>query len=199
MAQPTQTLAKMQAARIEDVLARLDLPPETAGLLSGCKDSISAFLLLQEKGLLVDATKFAAHALPKREAVWWACMCSRHTAPAGQKEAELALLQAAEQWVRRPSDEQRRSAFALAQSSGFGSPEAWAAVAAFWSGDSMSPPDQPAVPPPPDAVGRAVAGAVALASVRVRPERHAQRLARFLESARDIASGGPGQLGPEEG
>ncbi|MCW3473904.1 DUF6931 family protein [Limobrevibacterium gyesilva] len=191
-------LMKMQAARIDDVLARLDLPAPTSALLAGCEDAAAAFVALEAKGLLADASKWAAHALPKREAVWWACMCTRHTAPADQPAAERGLVQAAEQWVRKPTDENRRAAFALAQEAGFTTPEAWAAVAAFWSGESMSPLGQPVVPPPPDAAGRAVAGAVALAAVRIHPERHADRLTKFLQSARDIAGGGPGHIGPEE-
>lgn len=192
-------LMKMQTAKLDVVLARLDLPEPAVGLVSGCKDAAGAFAVLEEKGMLVDAAKLAAHALPVREAVWWACMCARHTAPPDQPEGERGLVQAAEQWVRKPSDEQRRAGFALAQAAGFTSPEAWAAVAAFWSGDSMSPPGQPVVPPPPDAAGRAVAGAIALAAVRCKPERYSARLKRFLLSARDIAGGGPGHIGPEEG
>ncbi len=191
-------LMKMRAARLDEVLARLDLPAEAAGLVSGCKDAAAAFLILKEKGLLLDAAKWAAHALPKREAVWWACMCARHTAPRDQTQAERELVVAAELWVRKPSDENRRAAFALAQKAGFASAEAWTAMAAFLSGESMSPPDQPAVPPPADAAGRAVAGVVALAAVRGRPERHSARLARFLDSASDIANGGPGHLDPED-
>jgi hypothetical protein len=191
-------LAKLRIAKLADVLPRLDLAPPTAALLAGCPDAAAAFLLLQERGIPVDACKLAAHALPGREAVWWACMCARHTAPAEPAAAAQALLTAAELWVRKPTDENRRAAFALALESGFQSPEAWAAVAAFWNGDSMSPLGQPVVPPPPDAPGRAVAGAVALASVRDHPERHGHRLARFLDSARDIAGGGTGHIGHED-
>ena len=85
-----------------------------------------------------------------------------------------------------------------AQKSGFGSPEAWAAVAAFWSGDFLSPPDQPKVPPAPHLIGTAVAGAVQLASVRGDPARQLTRLNAFLASARDIAAGGVGRLEPEK-
>jgi hypothetical protein len=191
-------LMKMQAARLDEVLARLDLSAETAGLVSGCKDTAAAFLVLEQKGLLLEATKWAAHALPRREAVWWACMCIRHTAPKEQTQAERELVVAAELWVRKPSDENRRAAFALGQKVGFTSAEALIAMAVFLSGESLSPLDQPAVPPPADAAGRAVAGVVALAAVRGRPERHAARLARFLDSASDIANGGPGHLGPED-
>jgi hypothetical protein len=86
---------------------------------------------------------------------------------------------------------------ARAQTSGFSSPEAWAAVAAFWSEGSMAPPDQPAVPPAPHLAGTAVSGAIMLAAVRGRPERRLERLACFLDAARDIARGGAGRLPPE--
>jgi hypothetical protein len=38
-------------------------------------------LLIQE-GLFQDAVSFLAHALPKREAVWWAWVCARRAAGA---------------------------------------------------------------------------------------------------------------------
>jgi hypothetical protein len=53
------------------------------------------------------------------------------------------------------------------------------------------------VAPPPHLTGVAVAGAVALASVRNDAARQKQRLALFLRSAQDIAAGGSGRLAPE--
>ena len=61
----------------------------------------------------------------------------------------------------------------------------------------MAPPDAPKVPPAPHLTGLAVAGSVALAAVRGRAERRDGRLRRFLDSARDIASGGAGEIEPE--
>lgn len=90
-----------------------------------------------------------------------------------------------------------RAAMEEARRAGFQSPEAWAGVAAFWSGESLAPPDAPAVTPPPHLTGIAVAGALALASVRLDAARQPQRLAMFLQSAQDIAAGGPGRLPPE--
>ncbi len=139
--------------------------------------------------------RLLAHALPPREAVWWSCVCIRHTAPA-LAPAEAACLTAAEHWVRRPSDESRRAAFASAEVAGFAVSAAWACTAAFWSGDSMAPAGQPAVPPAPHLAGLAVAGAVTLASVRTQPEIQARNLSAFIGSARDIAAGGPGRLEP---
>jgi hypothetical protein len=84
-----------------------------------------------------------------------------------------------------------------AEKAGFGSPEAWAAVGAFWSGDSMAPPEAPKVPPQPHFTGLAVAGAIALAAVRGPATRRDARLKRFLVSAKDIATGGAGRLEAE--
>ena len=104
------------------------------------------------------------------------------------------MREGAEDWVRHQTDAYRRAAMARAQAAGFSSPEAWAAVAAFWSGDSMAPPEAPKVPPEPHLTGLAVAGSVALAAVRGRAVRRDERLRHFLGSVRDIASGGPGRL-----
>ncbi len=124
-------------------------------------------------------------------------MCAGHTAPPGQPGLEVQAREAAERWVRQQDDASRRQAMDLARQAGFKAPESWAAVAAFWSGDSMAPPGQPAVPPAPHLAGTAVAGAVALASVRGDPALRTGRLERFLTSLREIAGGGAGRLGHE--
>ena len=165
--------------------------------LQGCADVADAVARLEAGGFAIEAVRVLAHALPKREAVWWACMCASHTAPADLAEADRLARETAELWVRQQKDEQRRAAMTHAEASGFQTPEAWSGVAAFWSGASMSPPNVPAVPPPPEASGGAVAGAVALAAVRGEVSRRPDRLKRFLESGRNIAAGGPGRMPPE--
>lgn len=195
---PQQTLAKLQPVELPALYARINLPEEATAEVSSCTSAPEAITALETAGYRLEAARLFAYTLPKREAVWWACMCARHTAPANLPEADREALEAAEVWVRRQTDEVRRGAMDKAQHAGFQSPESWAAVGAFWSGDSMSPPDQPKVPPPPHAAGAAVAGAMALAAVRGDPARQQVRLTAFLQSARDIAAGGPGRLEPEK-
>jgi hypothetical protein len=84
-----------------------------------------------------------------------------------------------------------------ADKAGFDSPEAWAAVGAFWSGDSMAPLEAPKVPPQPHFTGLAVAGSVALSAARGQATRRDARLKLFLTSAKDIAGGGAGRLDAE--
>jgi hypothetical protein len=180
------------------VLPHLQLDTGAMPALAGCDNSLEALGRLEQAGLLIEATRLIAHTLPAREAVWWACACSRHTAPSGANPAtETTLRDAAEEWVRRPTDEHRRTAMKQAETAGFDSPEAWAAVAAFWSGDSMAPPEAPKVPPQPHFTGLAVAGAVALAAARGPAARRETRLRHFLVSAKDIATGGVGRIEAE--
>jgi hypothetical protein len=154
--------------------------------------------LLEAGGFLVEATKLLAYALPKREAVWWCCMCVAHTAPPDVPEPDRLARAAAEQWVRQPNDKNRRAAMSQAERTTFESPEALCAYAVFWSGETIGPEDQPATPPTPNMSCKVVAGAVYLAAVRGDPQREVARLKRFLESGRNIATGGPGRLPPEE-
>jgi hypothetical protein len=185
---------KLSAAEMSDVLQRCDMPPEAQSAIAGMQDIMGIIQALAQAGFPIEATRVFAHALPKREAVWWACMCATHTSPADIPEADRKARELSEVWVRQQSDEVRRAAMEEAKRAGFQSPEAWAAVAAFWSGDSLTPLNTPPVAPPVHLTGVAVAGAVALASVRGAANRQPQRLALFLQSAHDIAAGGPGRL-----
>jgi hypothetical protein len=180
------------------ILPRLELPPEAAAQVASCALASEALASLEAGGLLVEAARLCAHALPAREAVWWAARCAAATASADLPQIDQEARALAEAWVRQRSDAIRREAMDKAQLAGCTSAEAWAAVAAFWSGDSMAPADQPKVPPAPHLTGVAVAGAVVLASVRGDPARQSARLKRFLVSARDIAAGGAGHLERED-
>ena len=190
---PGRTQTKLNP-ELAALLPKAGLPQAAVGRLVDIAGTEAALEALEAADMLVEATRLAAHALPRREAVWWACMCARHNTPDALPPDDVAAIEAAELWVRSQTDESRRAAFDHAGRAGFNSPEAWAAVGAFWSGESLAPLGQAAVAPPAHVAAAAVAGSVALASVRDRPERRKERLRQFLASARDIAVGGPGRL-----
>ena len=191
-------LAKLRTTDWPVVLPRLALLDPALSLVARAVDAGAALETLVQAGLFTEAAKVLAFALPKRESVWWACMCARHTMPPALTEADRQALEAAEKWVFKGEDTVRREAFAHAEKAGFSSPEAWAAVGAFWSGDSMSPVGQAAVAPAPHLCGTAVSGSVLLAAVRGEPARRPARLVRFVASGREIADGGSGRIPPEE-
>ena len=191
-----QELTKLRPLELPALVARANLPEEATTKVARCISALDALATLEASGLRLEAARLFAHTLPNREAVWWACMCARHTAPANLAALERAALEAAEIWVRQQTDEVRHDAMSKAQQAGLQTPEAWAGFAAFLSGDSMSLPNLPKVPPAPHLTGDVVGGAVQLASVRGDPTRQPARLTLFLQSARDIAAGGTGWLEP---
>jgi hypothetical protein len=136
-----------------------------------------------------DAVRFLAVALPKREAVWWACLCARQAHGSNSPATVLSALQAAETWAANPSEDHRRAAFVAAEAAGLGTPAGCAAVAAFWSGGSLGPPHVATIAPPEHLTARGVAGAVQLAAVCAEPERAPEKYRRFLALGKDVADG----------
>lgn len=194
----TAPLPKL-ASPLPPLLPRLALDAEPAAAVAGAQTAADGIEQLLAHGFRNEAVRLAAHALPKREAVWWACMCAASVTDPPPSAADQAARAAAEAWVRQPADDAlRRAAWDAAQRTEFNSPEAWAAVGAFWSGGSMAPEGQPAVPPAEHLSGTAVGGAVMMAAVRGKPERAEARLDRFIAAAKDIAAGGAGRIPPEE-
>jgi uncharacterized protein DUF6931 len=184
------TKVKVSAA---EAAATVTLTPEAAALLKP-QASVADFLsALMAAELMTDAVGVMARALPKREAVWWACLATRTLVDAQTPPAVVAAIEAAETWVYRPSEETRRAAMDRAQATKFDHPGAWAAVGAFWSGGSMAPPNAPAVPPAEHLTGVAVAGAVNLSAVMRQPQYAKEKLKGFLDQAVDIGNGGNGR------
>jgi hypothetical protein len=141
---------------------------------------------LQAGKHLVDACRFLAHALPKRNAVMWACACLRQVLDPAAIDADAGL-RAAECWVEDPSETNRRSALGAGETAKAGDPGGLAALAAGLSGGSLAPLDAPPVPPGDLETARAVIGIVLLAAVRSQPEKASEKFARFVELGREIS------------
>lgn len=142
---------------------------------------------LLESGDDNDCLTFLAYALPKRLSVWWAVNCLR--SEDGLLAAEDAsIIEAVEGWIAEPSDVSRRKAMELAEAGGMDTAAAWAAVSAFWSHGSMGPKEQPPVPAGDELAGKALSGAVILASVSQSPQNAPKRRTEFVELAKKIAA-----------
>jgi hypothetical protein len=127
--------------------------------------------------------------LPKREAVWWACLCAREGCGADLAPAAGAAVLASERWVAEPIEENRRAAMAAAEAATFGTPAGCAALAAFLSGGSLGPPNVEPIPPGEDLTARAVAGAILLAAVVREPEKAPQKFQSFLARGLEVLHG----------
>lgn len=182
-------LSKISAAKAAEICQQVELGERSRGKLRPEIAPAEFLDALMGEGLFLDAARFLAHALPKQEAVWWACQCARAVAGQGIAETAAAALTAAETWVEDPTDEHRRAALLAAEAAGIGTPAGCTALAAFLSGGSVAPKDCPEVAPGAHLTGRSVAGAVTIAAVQTEPEKMTEKLKNFVNSGIDVASG----------
>src|SRR5947209_15569832 len=182
-------LAKVTAKTAAEVCKHFPLGEEARKLLRDGLTPAQFLDVLIEKQQFPDAVRFLAHALPKREAVWWACLCSRAVAGSSPPPPIAAALQTAEKWVADPSEDNRRAAMPAAEAAKLKTPAGCAAMAAFWSGGSLAPPNVPVVPPGEYLTAHGVAGAVMLAAVQSEPEKAPEKYQKFLAQGIEVAKG----------
>ena len=183
------TLPKVTAKTAEELCKHFPLSDEAKPLLKPQQTPGQLLEALAAKSYWIDAVRLLAHALPKREAVWWALVCARTAHGANPPPKIAAALQAAEKWVLDPSEENRRPAWPAAEAAEIGTPAGCAAVAAFWTGGSLAPPQAPVIPPGEFLTAQGVAGSVLLAAVLTQPEKAQEKYKQFINTGAEIASG----------
>ncbi len=118
----------------------IDAFPNLRGEFSGNLelDPFAFIDTLVAQGNARKAMAFCAFVLPRHEAVQWVCLALRQQAPQ-PSGADADLLRRAEEWLKKPMESTRRAAL----DGGMDDPNkgacAWAALAAGWSGGSLSP------------------------------------------------------------
>jgi hypothetical protein len=187
------SLKKIQEASPREICARVKLSDEALELIEGAADAPACLRRLMDAKRYADAAHFLAGALPRREAVWWACTAARIALPPEAKPAIVAALDAAEAWVFRPNEETRRATKGKADAANLDNPAAWSAMAAFWSGGSISDAGGPAIEPDVTLLPLAVSGAVQFAAVQRDPIRADEQYQLLLAAGIDIAGGGTGR------
>jgi hypothetical protein len=188
----TNPKLKIKAATAQEICSQYKMSPEAQPLLKDAMPPLDFIAALTASKLHRDAVQFLARALPKREAVWWSCLCTRDTIPDPGPKQLTAAIQAAEAWVYRPTEENRRKAQQTAEAIEDPHAARWSAMGAFWSGGSVAPPDAPEVKPAEDLTAKAVAGAILMAATE-EPMETDDRFKRFLDYGADIANGGTGR------
>ena len=182
-------LTKVAAKTAAEVCKQFPLGDEAKKLLRDGMTPRQFLDALVEKQQFPDAARFLAHALPKREAVWWACLCARQAHGANAPPPAGPALAAAEKWASDPSEDNRRAAQAAATAAGMGAPAGCAAMAAFFSGGSLAPPAAPVVPPGEQLTAHAAAGAVMLAAVLTEPQKAPEKYRKFFALGVDVGNG----------
>jgi hypothetical protein len=169
------------AVTVRDLCERAKLGEAVKALLKDEHGPRQFLELLIGKELFLDAIRFLAYALPKREAVGWGCLCVRHSLGTEDAAKISEAHVAAERWVSNPEEGNRRAAKAAADKEGLESPSTFLALAAFFSGGSIAPANLEPVAPPDHATPQLVAGAVMLSAVKRQPEKAAEKYRVFLQ------------------
>ena len=180
-----------QATPAGQTVARLvevsELEEESRALFTAEQGPREFLQVLIEKERLADAVRLLAHALPRREGVWWAWVCARRAAGETPAPRVKAALEATELWIREPTDEHRREAMQRAEEVGFGTAAGCAGLAAFLSGDNLAPANvSTPVPPGEFMAAKAISGAVMIGAVASEPEKANEKFQAFIQQGLDV-------------
>lgn len=185
---------KVAAINAGELMAHFELEDEAVEVLHPELNPQGGVMALVQSECYIDAIKLLAHCLPKREAVWWACLATRQTQTPETDELNAAALIAAESWAKKPTEENRLRCKGLAEKTRYETPASWAATAASWSTGSMSEPGEPEVNPPEYLYAHAVAGSVSLAGGLVNQDDPAEGMLQFINMGINLAEGGNGLI-----
>jgi hypothetical protein len=180
---------RRDSEKAAEICRRFEVGDDARALL---RDDLTADAYVERliaKQLYDDALKFVAHSLPKREAVWWGCLCVWKMRRPNPPEKEAGALDAAVHWVIEPAEEHRRLAETAGQKAGADTPSGALALAAFWSEGSMAPAGQPEVAPPPYLAGQTLAAVLDLVLAEAEGDRRADHQSQFLQLGREVARG----------
>jgi hypothetical protein len=174
-------------SKTADVAAVAELSDEATGLVRPEIAPQDYVALLMSKKLYADAVRFVAHALPKREAVWWGWISAKRAAGSDPPPKIKASLEATEKWIAQPDDESGRVAMAAAKEAQTTTAAGCAGMAAFFSGSSLGPAHVPPIPPGEFLTAKAVTGAVIYAAVGKDPVNAPDRFQSFVTQGVEVA------------
>ncbi|MCK6265167.1 hypothetical protein KP803_17970 [Vibrio sp. ZSDE26] len=172
------------------VIGRFKPSEETLSLITEDSSINESIEILNANEQYFDLCQFFAHALPVREAIWWAALCLEQ-----RKEdwnpTQIQCIETAKSWAQTPSEELRRKAELFATRLNVNCGPSWLAQAVFWNGSgSIVAPDLPQVMPDALLYSKAVAGSINHAAALPEWE-HTHRYYHYaIETATNIAKGG---------
>jgi hypothetical protein len=179
------TRAGRSPAELTEIAA---LGDEAKALLTPAHSHRAFVQAMADAGHHADAIRYVAHALPRREGVWWAWVTAKRSAGAEPNSKVKAVLEATERWIAQPTDAHRRTAFEYAEAAGVGTAAGCAALAAFLAGESLAPPHVQAVPPGEFDAAKAITGAILLAAVATEPEKAPEKFEAALAQGLDVTA-----------
>jgi hypothetical protein len=173
-------------SRTAQILSVAELSDDAAQVLRPDAAPQEFVDLLTQRALFPDAVRFLAHALPKRECVWWGWVCAKRASGETPPPKIKAALEATEKWIAQPTEDNRRAAKAATDVAGLSTAAGCAGLAAFFSGGSLAPPEAPVVPPGEFLTAKAVSGAVIIAAIADDPKAAPEKFKSFIAQGLDV-------------
>lgn len=172
---------------VEEICQTAEVSADGLALLATDTDPRGFVERLAAADRYTDAVRFLAHALPPRPAVWWAWYCARRAHGTEPAPKVQAALEATQRWIAQPADPNRREAMRCAKEVEFRTPAGCAGLAAFFTGESIGPPDRDPVPPPEHVAGKIISSCVALAAVFEEPAKAKETFQEFVRQGLEVA------------
>ncbi|OSQ51930.1 DUF6931 family protein [Marivita geojedonensis] len=151
---------------------------------------------LDQQSANVDLLKLLAISLPPRERVWWACLAARDIVGPGV-ENETPSLKASEDWVFRPTEENRNAAIDSLDRAARGDRTIHCAMAVMYCDGTLGTGDMAKLPAPPGAAAIA-AFAMNIEAITSRTEDMYAYFQQVIDRAVDIGRGGNGKPKDQE-
>jgi hypothetical protein len=192
MSAPGAPAAPPPVPEIRLLAARAKLSEEALALVKDEHTPPQLVAALRKQSRQDDAVALIAAWLPKATAVAWICRCLRGSierfgAPPLDRNNESALA-TAERWAAEPSDEVSFEASAAAEKLAHETAAAWAAMAAYYNGSSLTPPPNEPVPPPEDLGSSAANTAIVLGLCAIKPAQRAAAREQFCDWGLEAAA-----------
>src|SRR6266436_6970635 len=96
------TLSRVTAATAVEVCRTFNLTDEDRELLRDDWTPAQFLDVLLEKKHYVTAIQFLAYALPRREAIWWGCLCLRQALGPNLPPKQTEAVKGAIRWILEP-------------------------------------------------------------------------------------------------
>jgi hypothetical protein len=186
---PMATAVGATALTLAATCAYLEFGEDVGELAAEAKTADALIDELAKQGKVHDALRLRAHLLPKRQAVWWGCLCVREDVDAPLPPVQVAAMEAAEDWVREPDEEHRRLAEKRSEEAKYSGVGATLALSAFWSEGSIAPEGNQDVPADERLTSQGVAAALISAAYHGDPAKSPKRTEAFLAKGKDMANG----------
>jgi len=151
---------------------------------------------LDEKGAMVDILRLLSIVLPPRERVWWACLAARDYLGPKSDDDPMSLV-AAEDWVFKPTEENRIRARDAMDDAYIDDDTVNIAMSVLYADGTLGPADL-AKHPAPAGAAETSAFAMNIVALAKKPDTFEAYGQMLIDRAIDIARGGNGRIEPKQ-